>query len=116
MCGYWLRARISHFYDQKATFQGGVKCEESGADRISNYCSHSLKEINKISMAVLGLVYLINYEGLFRKYLRGPTLQRIVYEILKSFDFIKITLISGDFTDFIEITLISSDFTDFKYL
>ena len=27
-------------------------------------------------------------------------------DILKSFDFIEITLISGDFTDFIEITLI----------
>ena len=37
---------------------------------------------------------------------RGPTLQRIVYEISNSFDFIEITLISGDFTDFIEITLI----------
>ena len=37
---------------------------------------------------------------------RGPTLQKIVYEISKSFDFIEITLISGDFTDFIEITLI----------
>ena len=39
-------------------------------------------------------------------YPRGPTLQKIVYEILKSFDFIEITLISGDFTDFIEITMI----------
>ena len=29
-----------------------------------------------------------------------------MYEISKSFDFIEITLISGDFTDFIEITLI----------
>ena len=37
---------------------------------------------------------------------RGPTLQKIVYEISKSFDFIEIILISGDFTDFIEITLI----------
>ena len=37
---------------------------------------------------------------------RGPTLQKIVYEISKSFDFIEITLISADFTDFIEITLI----------
>ena len=37
---------------------------------------------------------------------RGPTLQKIVYEISKSFDFIEITLISGDFTDFIEITVI----------
>ena len=37
---------------------------------------------------------------------RGPTLQKIVYEISKSFDFNEITLISGDFTDFIEITLI----------
>ena len=36
----------------------------------------------------------------------GPTLHKIVYEISKSFDFIEITLISGDFTDFIEITLI----------
>ena len=33
-------------------------------------------------------------------------LQKIVYEISKSFDFIEITLISGDFTDFIEIILI----------
>ena len=32
--------------------------------------------------------------------------KKIVYEISKSFDFIEITLISGDFTDFIEITLI----------
>ena len=48
---------------------------------------------------------------------RGPTLQKIVYESLKSFfDFIEITLISGDFTDYIEISLISSDFTDLKYL
>ena len=38
--------------------------------------------------------------------MRGPTLQKIVYEISKSFDFIEITLISGDFTDFIEIALI----------
>ena len=37
---------------------------------------------------------------------RSPTLQKIVYEISKSFDFIEITLISGDFTNFIEITLI----------
>ena len=37
---------------------------------------------------------------------RGPTLQKIVYEISKSFDFIEITLISGNFTDFIKITLI----------
>ena len=48
--------------------------------------------------------------------MRGPTLQKILYKISKSFDFIEITLISGDFTEFIEITLISSDFTDFKYL
>ena len=39
-------------------------------------------------------------------YPRGPTLQKIVYKISKSFDFIEITLIFGDFTDFIEITLI----------
>ena len=38
--------------------------------------------------------------------MRGPKLQKIVYDILKSFDFIEITLMSGDFTDFIEITLI----------
>ena len=37
---------------------------------------------------------------------RGPTLQKIVYEISKSFDLIEITLIFGDFTDFIEITVI----------
>ena len=37
---------------------------------------------------------------------RGPTLQKIVYEISKSFDFIEITLISGDFTDFIEVAQI----------
>ena len=37
---------------------------------------------------------------------RGPTLQKVVYEISKSFDFIEITLISGDFTDLIEITVI----------
>ena len=47
---------------------------------------------------------------------RGPTLQKIVNKNSKSFDFIEITLIFGDFTDFIEITLISNDFTDFKYL
>ena len=32
-CGYWLRAHISHFNDQEATSQGGVKCEKSAADR-----------------------------------------------------------------------------------
>ena len=37
---------------------------------------------------------------------RGLTPQKIVYEISKSFDFIEVTLISGEFTDFIEITLI----------
>ena len=57
-----------------------------------------------------------NYNNAVNHGPRGPTLQKIVYEILKSFDFIEIALISGDFTDFIEITLISSDFTDFKYL
>ena len=36
----------------------------------------------------------------------GSDTSKIVYEISKSFDFIEITLISGDFTDFIEITLI----------
>ena len=35
---------------------------------------------------------------------RDPTLQKIVCEISKSFHFIEITLVSGDFTDFIEIT------------
>jgi len=39
--------------------------------------------------------------------LRGPTLQKIVYEILKSIDFNEITLISSDFTDFKVISLIS---------
>ena len=39
---------------------------------------------------------------------RGPTLQKIVYEISKSFDFIEITLISSDFTDFKMISLVSS--------
>ena len=34
--------------------------------------------------------------------------KKIVYEILKSFDFIKITLISSDFTDF------NFDFCDFR--
>jgi len=38
--------------------------------------------------------------------MRGPTLQKIVYEISKSFDFIEITLISSDFTDFKVISLI----------
>ena len=42
----------------------------------------------------------------FKLWARGPTLQKIVYEISKSFDFIEITLSSGDFTDFIEIALI----------
>jgi len=37
---------------------------------------------------------------------RDLTLQKIVYEILKSIDLNEITLISSDFTDFI----------DFKYL
>ena len=36
----------------------------------------------------------------------GSDTSKIVYEISKSFDFIEITVISGDFTDFIEITLI----------
>ena len=31
---------------------------------------------------------------------RGPTLQKILYEISKSFDFIEISLISCDFSDF----------------
>ena len=31
---------------------------------------------------------------------RGPTLQKIVYEISKSIDFNEIILISSDFTDF----------------
>ena len=31
---------------------------------------------------------------------RGPTLQKILYEILKSFDFIKISQISCDLSDF----------------
>ena len=39
---------------------------------------------------------------------RSPTLQKILYEISKSFDFIEITLISSDFTDFKMISLISS--------
>ena len=38
--------------------------------------------------------------------MRFPILQKFMYEILKSFDFIEITLISSDFTEFI----------DFKYL
>ena len=37
---------------------------------------------------------------------KGSDISKIVYKISKSFDFIEITLISGDFTDFIEITLI----------
>ena len=36
----------------------------------------------------------------------GSNTSKIVYEISKLFDFIEITLISGDFTDFIAITLI----------
>ena len=32
--------------------------------------------------------------------LRGPTLQKILYEISKSIDFIEITMISCDFSDF----------------
>ena len=32
-CGYWSRACISHFDDQKSAFPGGVKCEKSAVER-----------------------------------------------------------------------------------
>ena len=35
LCGYWSQAGISHFDDQKATFQGGVKCGKSAADTVA---------------------------------------------------------------------------------
>ena len=32
-CGYCLRVRIVHFDDREATFQAGLGCEKSAADR-----------------------------------------------------------------------------------
>ena len=43
--------------------------------------------------------------NIYQYILRGLTLQKILYKISKSFDFIEITLISSDFT---MISLISS--------
>ena len=47
---------------------------------------------------------VIDYKG---ANIEGSDTSKIVYQILKSFDFIEITQISGDVTDFIEITVIS---------
>ena len=56
--------RISNFDNQKAVIQGGVKCEKSAVDRIwslSKYSTYLQREINKILMAVLGLVYFVKF-------------------------------------------------------
>ena len=34
-CGYWSQMGISHFNDQIAAFQGGVKCRKSAADIVA---------------------------------------------------------------------------------
>ena len=52
---------------------------------------------------------IISYTGFYcylQYFPNCPTIQKLMYKISKSFDFIAITLISSDFSDFIEITLI----------
>ena len=69
LCGYWSQACISHFDDQNAAFQGGVKCGKSAVGTVAvevcpKYCTYSLREINEVSIAILGLVYLSMFTSL----------------------------------------------------
>ena len=59
-------------------------------------CHSSERILNKM----FNFLALLDIRVFGRLYTRGPTLQKILYEISKSIDFNEIILISSDFTDF----------------